>query len=114
MGTVERSPFANVPNDRLKTLAEKRSAAPAAGVPTVHPANERINRGDPGSSSPMSRMASPVKTPDNRFSVGDAKMPQPPSASMPGPGMIPVDLRSFNPMAQGLSKMDNPKGKMPK
>lgn len=36
-------------------------------------------------------MASPVQTPDHRFSVGLAKMPQPPAAVEPGKGAVPIE-----------------------
>jgi hypothetical protein len=42
-------------------------------------------------SAPLGGMASPVHLPDNRFDVGKAKMPQPPSAIEPGKGAIPVN-----------------------
>ena len=109
MANVERTPFTGIPNDRLKTLAEKRSMSPAAGASTVHPANERISHGDPGSSSGMGRQASPVHPPDMKFNVQNAKMPQPPAATKPGQGGIPVDLRDFTPMATGMAKKDSAK-----
>jgi hypothetical protein len=36
-------------------------------------------------------MPSPVRPPDHRFNVDHAKMPQPPSATEPGRGAIPVN-----------------------
>ncbi len=40
---------------------------------------------------PLGGMPSPVRPPSQRFDVGDAEMPQPPSAVDPGKGAIPVN-----------------------
>jgi hypothetical protein len=45
---------------------------------------------------PLAGQASPVKTPDHRFNVENAKMPQPPAAFEPGKGAVPV-----NPLVPG-------------
>ncbi len=57
----------------------------------THPSNEPGAAGDRrGGSANLMGPPSPVKTPDHRFNVEDAKMPQPPAAVEPGKGAVPV------------------------
>jgi len=70
----------------------------------IYPANIATVRGDRrGGSADLAELASPVKTPDHRFNVEEAKMPQPPSAFEPGKGAIPVN--PFVPGGQGINRV---------
>jgi len=95
MPNVERSPI-TPPNEMLQGLAKTRSATPAASGSMVHGPHAGLRDGDPGGSGPLTRSASPVRAPDHRFNVENAKMPQPPSATEPGTGAVPI--YPFNPM----------------
>lgn len=77
---------------------------PLTGGPSaVHPANEPGARGDRrGGSADLRPLASPVRVPDHRFNVDDAKMPQPPSAVEPGRGAVPVI--PFIPGGEGINR----------
>jgi hypothetical protein len=77
---------------------------PLAKAPShVHPSNEPGARGDRrGGSSNLAEQASPVRTPDHRFNVENAQMPQPPSAFEPGKGAVPVN--PFLPGGQGINR----------
>ena len=76
----------------------------AGGQPAMHPSNEPGARGDRrGGSMPLASQPSPVTTHDHRFQVGDAKMPNPPSAFEPGRGAVPVN--PFVPGGQGINRV---------
>jgi hypothetical protein len=112
MPGVERSPI-QPPNDLIQGLAKVRSLGPGwekveAG-PQVHDPNATISRGDPGGSADLTRQPSTVRTPDHRFNVENAKMPQPPAATMPGRGDVPVDLRQYSQPATGMARQDTGK-----
>jgi hypothetical protein len=70
----------------------------AGGPPAVRPSNESAAR---GSSANLAELASPVKTPDHRFHVDDAKMAQPRAAIEPGKGAVPVN--PFMPGGEGIN-----------
>jgi hypothetical protein len=73
------------------------------GPPAAHPSNEPGARGDRrGGSMPLAGQPSPVKAPDHRFNVENAKMPQPPAAIEPGKGAVPVN--PFLPGGQGINR----------
>jgi hypothetical protein len=78
------------PNEMLQGLGQTRSMTPGAGAPATHEPNLSLRSGATGGSGPLTRFASPVSTPDNRFNVDHAKMPQPPSAIEPGTGAVPI------------------------
>lgn len=80
------------------------SFLPLAGdPPDAHPSNETGARGDRrGGSADLTPLASPVRTPDHRFNVENAKMPQPPSAFEPGKGAVPVN--PFVPGGPGINR----------
>jgi len=68
----------------------------------VKPSNEPGPGGDRrGGSANLAGQASPIKTPDHRFNLEDAKMPQPPSAFEPGKGSVPV--QPFVPGGSGVN-----------
>jgi hypothetical protein len=75
----------------------------AGGPPAAHPSNESGAHGDRrGGSANLTPLASPVRTPDHRFNVESAKMPQPPAAVEPGKGAVPVI--PFVPGGQGINR----------
>jgi hypothetical protein len=108
MPGVERSPI-NPPNDSLKTLAEKRSMTPSASGPAVRSPDFQRHTADPNGSGPEPKSASPVHAPDHRFNIENARMPQPPAATMPGQGDVPVDLRVYSQPATGMARQDTGK-----
>ncbi|MGO9467910.1 MAG: hypothetical protein ACLQVF_27550 [Isosphaeraceae bacterium] len=68
------------------------------------PSNEPGAAGDRrGGSANLAGQMSPVKTPDHRFKLEDAKMPQPPAAFEPGKGAVPVI--PFVPGGQGVNRV---------
>jgi hypothetical protein len=71
----------------------KNGFLPLSGEPpATHPSNEPGARGDRrGGSADLTPLASPVRVPDHRFNVENAKMPQPSSAIEPGKGAVPVN-----------------------
>jgi hypothetical protein len=89
MSRVEKG-VVRPPNEDLQHLDQRRSTTPAAGAPAAHEPNRLLRNGAAGGSASLTRLASPVSTPDNRFNVDNAKMPQPPSAIEPGTGAVPV------------------------
>jgi len=102
----------NVERDVVKPANEpgragaraNNSFLPLTGSPPVaQPSNESGARGDRrGGSFNLAEVASPVKTPDHRFHVEHAKMPQPPAAIEPGRGTVPVI--PFVPGGQGINR----------
>lgn len=66
------------------------SYLPLSGGPSPQFPESRC-AGLKGTSSSYNPIANPVHIPDCRFHVEEAKMPQPPSAIVPGRGAIPVD-----------------------
>jgi hypothetical protein len=107
MPNVEKS-VVRAPNEMFQSLAQKRSATPAASGPMVLGSNLGLKDGDPGGSANLGRCASPVRTDNNQFQIANAQMRQPPAATMPGQGAIPVDLRVGQP-ANGIALRDMPK-----
>jgi hypothetical protein len=99
------------PNEMLQGLAQTRSTTPGASDPMVMSPDHARHSADPGGSGPLTRSASPVRTPDHRFNVDNAKMPQPPSATEPGTGAVPI--YAFNPMGmpnRALPESDSANG----
>jgi hypothetical protein len=104
----------NVERDVVKTsslpanMGDKRNNGflPLGGGPSAtHPANEAYKGGDRrGGSADLTGLASPVHTPDHRFNIGNAKMPQPPAAFEPGKGAVPV--YPFIPGGQGINRVE--------
>ncbi len=102
----------NVERDVVKPANETGRAGararngflPLTGSPaTVHPSNEPGARGDRrGGTADLTPHSSPVRVPDHRFNVENAKMPQPPSAVEPGKGAVPVN--PFVPGGQGVNR----------
>jgi hypothetical protein len=79
----ESTPAGNRANNGFMPLV--REASP------VDPSNEAKVGGDRrGGSANLAGNASPVKMPDHRFKIEEAKMPQPPSAFEPGKGAVPI------------------------
>jgi hypothetical protein len=78
----EAGPGGNRANNGFLLLAGSAGPLPPAGPG----GGDRRN-----GSFPIGKMASPVHAPVQRFDVETAKMPQPPSASEPGRGAIPVN-----------------------
>jgi hypothetical protein len=111
MPNVEKSPI-HAPNERFQSLAQKRSATPAASGPKVHDPSASVRDGRlrpaPGASANFGRFASPVQLDNHRFNIEYAKMPNPPSAVTPGRGAIPVDLGVGQP-ATGFALRDEAK-----
>jgi hypothetical protein len=97
MPKVERSQV-HAPNEMLQSLVQKRSATPAATGSPVHDPGLALHDGDPSSygGRGYAKGPSPVSTPDHRFNVDQAQMPQPPSAIEPGTGAVPI--YGLNPM----------------
>jgi hypothetical protein len=111
MPNVEKSPI-HAPNERLQSLAQKRSTTPAASGPKVHDPSASVRDGRlwpaPGASAILGRFASPVQTDNHQFNIEYAKMHNPPSAITPGQGAIPVDLGVGQP-STGFALRDEPK-----
>jgi hypothetical protein len=104
MPNVERD-VVKAPNEpgRAGARAANSFLPLAGGPPAAHPSNEARKGGDRrGGSANLAELASPVKTPDHRFNIEDAKMPQPPSAFEPGKGAVPVN--PFVPGGQGINR----------
>jgi hypothetical protein len=78
----ETGPGGNRASNGYLSLAGSPGPIPSTGLS----GGDRRN----GSSS-LGGMISPVHPPANRFDVEKAKMPQPPSATEPGKGSIPVN-----------------------
>ncbi len=113
MPKVERN-VVSPPNQRLMGINERRSTTPAAGPPTVREPNQSLHDGDPsafGGNPMLGKGGSPVHTPDHRFHIEDAQMPQPQAAIMPGQGAVPVDLRAYGTDASGFARMDSARAK---
>ncbi len=109
MPNVERG-VVKAPNDRLQGLGQTRSMTPPAGMPATHDPNCGFRNGAPGGSGTLTRLASPVVTPDHHFNLEYAKMPQPPSAKEPGTGAVPI--YAFSPSGkpnQALPEEDSAK-----
>ncbi len=104
MPNVERD-VVRAPNQQHRGDRRNNGFMPLAeSASPVHPSNETRKGGDRrGGTASLTEQASPVKTPDHRFNVEDAKMPQPPSAFEPGKGAIPVN--PFMPGGQGVNKV---------
>jgi hypothetical protein len=107
---VERN-IVTPPNQNLMSLSQKRSAAPAAGPPDTNDPNNSLKNGDPGSSASLARSVSPVDPPNHRFNVENARMAQPPSATAPGSGAVPV--APFTPLGRP-SPLNTPLRESPK
>jgi len=70
---------------------------------SVRPSNEpRVGGDRRGGSANLAGQAPPVRTPDHRFNIENAKMPNPPSAVEPGKGAVPVN--PFVPGGQGVNR----------
>jgi hypothetical protein len=89
MPDVQRG-VVKAPNEMLQGLDQRRSMTPGPGAPATHDPNARLRNGSAGGSANLARSASPVSTPDHRFNVENAKMPQPPSATKVGTGAVPI------------------------
>ena len=93
MANVERDVI-KPPNEQLRGQGGDRRAngfASLAGhASQVKPPNERIGGDDRGGSFPTGKQKGDVRTPEHRFDVQDAKMPQPPSVLQPGTGAVPI------------------------
>jgi hypothetical protein len=58
----------------------------------MRPPNEHLHAGDPDNGSvSLSRQGTPISPPNHRFNVANAGMSQPPSASEPGKGAVPIE-----------------------
>ena len=98
MPKVERN-VVTPPNERLMTLAQKRSMSPGFEASDCRPPNEDIKDGDPDNGfMPMTHELSPIQPPNHRFQFENAQMGQPPSAEEPGKGSVPVG--PFTPMGR--------------
>ncbi len=104
MPNVERD-VVKAPNETMKGDHRANGYLPlAGGASTVHPSNEARKGGDRrGGTADLAGQAPPVKPPDHRFNIGDAKMPNPPSAFEPGKGAVPVN--PFVPGGQGVNRV---------
>jgi hypothetical protein len=91
------------PNEEHRGDRRANGFLPLAGSgPAVSPPNNM--HGDRrGGSASLAELTSPVSTPDHRFMIEDAEMPQPPSAFQPGKGAIPVNPSV--PGGQGVNKV---------
>ncbi len=86
MAKVERG-VVKPPNQELQGLAATRSHAPRAGMPATPEPTPALQ----GGSADLTRQPSPVAPARYHFNVDNARMPQPPSASEPGKGEVPVN-----------------------
>jgi hypothetical protein len=107
MSNVERG-VVKAPNLNLHDLGAKRSMTPTSGASATHSPDRARGGAEPGGCGSLTKSASPVSTPDHRFNVDQAKMPQPSAATMPGQGAVPVDLRVGLP-ASGIARRDSAK-----
>ncbi len=107
MSNVRRG-VVNAPNLNLHDLSAKRSMTPTAGGSATRSPDKARGSAEPGGCGSLMKSASPVSTPDHRFNVDQARMPQPPAATMPGQGAVPVDLRVGLP-ATGIARRDSAK-----
>jgi hypothetical protein len=112
MAKVERG-VVTPPNQELQGLSATRSRAPAAGGPASRKPPAAFYGSDPGGSADLTRQASPVAPASHRFDVDNAFMPQPPAATEPGKGAVPVNpfLASGPGLARSTTLPDDAKSR---
>jgi hypothetical protein len=82
-----------IPNNEIKGSRANNGYLPLTrDADPVHPSNEPGAAGDRRAGSmPLAGQASPIQPPNHRFAVGSSKMPQPPAATEPGKGSVPIN-----------------------